>query len=244
VRGVQIQNYSTSEGICGVCKPRERDIVTVVVPTLNEALSIGRVLSEMPREILDEIVVVDSSDDGTAEIAWRFDVRVVREMRRGYGRALQTGIECAMGDVVVYIDGDSTYDPRDIPRVVKPILSGKCDVVLGNRLGGKMYSGAMDLFNRVGNTILSLIFSFVFFRRVNDSQCGLRAMRKRFLVGLSYKDYGMPYVTEQLAKLVKKGARICNVPVTYRPRIGTTKLCKWTDGFKILKVILRERLSK
>jgi glycosyltransferase involved in cell wall biosynthesis len=161
-------------------------------------------------------------------------------MRKGYGRALQTGIENAPGDIVVYMDGDFTYDPSDISQIVEPILSGKCDVVLGNRLNGRMYPGAMSLLNRVGNILLSLIFSLVFLRGVKDTQCGLRAIRKRFLDGLSYRDYGMPYVTEQLIKLVKRGARIGNVPIAYRPRIGETKLCAWTDGFRILKVILRE----
>jgi glycosyltransferase involved in cell wall biosynthesis len=219
--------------------------VTVIVPTLNEASAIGKVLSEMPDELLEEVIVVDSSSDDTPKIAQNFGVKVIRERRRGYGRALQTGIEEANGDVVVYIDGDYTYDPMDIPRVVEPILKGECDVVLGNRLfGGMMHLGAMNFLNRFGNFIISLIFSVVFLRRVNDTQCGLRAIRKRWLEGTSYKNYGMPYVTEQLIKLVKNGARIGNVPVAYRSRIGTTKLCAWTDGFKILKVILRERLSR
>lgn len=241
---VQIQNYDTSKSVSAVCRPLGMDDVTVVVPTLNEALSIGKVLCEMPWNFLGEVIVVDSSNDDTPEIVKRFGAVVIRETHKGYGRALQTGIESAQGDIVVFIDGDYTYDPEDVPRVVKPILDGKCDVVLGNRLNGKMHPGAMDLVNRVGNTILSLIFTIVFFRRVNDSQCGLRAIRKRFLDGLSYEDYGMPYVTEQLAKLAKKGARIGNVPISYRPRIGTTKLCKWTDGFTILKTILKERVFK
>lgn len=217
--------------------------VRVIIPTINEALAIGKVLSAMQSELLDKVIVVDSSDDETPKIAESFGVLVVKENRKGYGRALQTGIEKAQCDVVVFMDGDYTYDPNDIPRIAAPILEGKCDVVLGDRLSGKMYPGAMDLVNRIGNMLLSLIFSALFLRRVKDTQCGLRAIRKRLLEGISYRDYGMPYVTEQLAKLTKKGARIGNVPIAYRPRIGTTKLCKWTDGFRILKVMLREILS-
>jgi glycosyltransferase involved in cell wall biosynthesis len=214
--------------------------ISVVIPTLNEEEAIGKVLNEIPERGIDEVIVVDSSTDGTAKIAESLGAEIVFEHRRGYGRALQSGVEKAKGDVVVYMDGDFTYDPREILQVVQPILTGKCDVVLGNRLNSKMQPGAMDLLNRVGNTLISFIFSFAYSRKVDDTQCGLRAMRKRFLDGLSYKDYGMPYVTEQLIKLVKKGARISNMHVTYRPRIGVTKLCAWTDGFKILKVILRE----
>lgn len=219
--------------------------VSVIVPTLNEEDAIGKVLAEVRMiTAVDEVIVVDSSTDATAKIAESLGAKVIFESRKGYGRALQSGVEKASGDIVVYIDGDYTYDSRDIPQIVKPILSGKYDVVLGNRLNSKMQSGAMNLLNRFGNTLISLIFNLVFFKKVDDTQCGLRAIRKRFLEKLSYRDYGMPYVTEQLIELIKKGARIGNVTVTYRPRIGTTKLCTWTDGLKILKVILENRFGK
>jgi glycosyltransferase involved in cell wall biosynthesis len=218
--------------------------VSVIVPTLNEENAIGKVLAEVQKvDVVDEIIVVDSSTDATAKIAEDFGAKVIFESRKGYGRALQSGMEKASGNIVVYIDGDFTYDSKDIPRIVEPILSGKCDVVLGNRLSTKMQSGAMNLLNRFGNKLISLIFSILFLRKIDDTQCGLRAMRKRFLEDLPYRDYGMPYVTEQLIKLVKEGARIVNIPVVYRPRIGTTKLCGWTDGFKILRVIFRDCFS-
>jgi len=218
--------------------------VTVVIPTLNEVFAIGKVLSEMPYEFLDEIIVVDSSKDDTPKIAKSLGAKVISESLRGYGRALQTGVEKASGDVVVYIDGDYTYNPMDIPRIVEPILKGECDVVLGNRLNRMMTPGAMNFLNMFGNIIISLFFSILFLRRVNDTQCGLRAIRKPFLDGLSYRDYGMTYVTEQLIKIAKKGGRIGNIPVDYRQRIGKTKLRAWTDGLNILKIILKERLSR
>lgn len=217
--------------------------ISVIIPTLNEEEAIEKVLSEFPEEFIDEIIVVDSSTDATAQIAGRLGAKIVFEHRRGYGRALQTGVENAKGDVVVYIDGDYTYDPKDIMLIVDLILKGKYDVVTGNRLNGKMHPGAMDLLNRFGNTLLSLIFSIIFLRRIDDTQCGLRAIRKQFLERVFCDDYGMTYVTEQLIKIIKKGARIGNVPITYRPRVGKTKLCAWTDGFKILKTILSQRFQ-
>lgn len=216
--------------------------ITVVIPTLNEEEAIGTVLVDVPKDVVDEVIIVDSSTDGTAKIAESLGANVIFVSKKGYGWALQTGVEKAKGEVVVYMDGDYTYDPKEIYDLVRPILNGKYDVVLGSRLRGRMFPGSMSFLNRFGNFVLSLIFSIVFFKGVSDTQCGFRAMRKSFLNGLSYVDYGMPYVTEQLAKLIRRGARIGNVPVTYRPRIGTTKLCAWTDGFKILKCILRERL--
>jgi len=217
-------------------------LASVIVPTLNEAEAIEKVLTDVRMvDVVGEVIVVDSSTDATAKIAEDFGAKVIFESRKGYGRALQSGVEKAKGDIVVYIDGDYTYDARDIPRILEPILLGKYDVVLGNRLNKKMQSSAMNLLNRFGNTLISLIFSLVFFKKVDDTQCGLRAIRKRFLEKQSYRNYGMPYVTEQLIKLIRAGAKIANIPVIYRPRIGTTKLCTWTDGFKILKVIFRER---
>lgn len=218
--------------------------VSVIVPTLNEEKAIDKVLSEIPRDVAEEIIVVDSSTDATPKIAENLGAKVVFEWRKGYGQALQSGVEKACGDVVVYIDGDHTYDPEDIRGLIAPIRNDECDVVLGNRLNHKMHPGAMSPWNRFGNAVLSLIFSVCFHTRVSDTQCGLRAFRRQVLKGLSCENLGMPFVTEQLSKLIKNGVRIKVVSVTYRPRIGTTKLCSWLDGFKILSVILRERLSR
>jgi glycosyltransferase involved in cell wall biosynthesis len=217
--------------------------VSVIIPTLNEENAIGKVLNDMPMDYVHEIIVVDSSTDRTAKMAESLGAKVVFEGRRGYGRALQSGVEKSTGDVIVYIDGDYSYDPREILGILRPILHDECDVVLGNRLNGRMHPGSMTLLNRLGNTLISLIFSFAFLRKVNDTQCGFRAVRKRFLESFSYKDYEMAYVTEQLIKLIRKGVRISDVPVTYRPRIGVTKLSMWIDGPKILKVILKGWLN-
>jgi hypothetical protein len=229
----------------GECREDARALkISVIVPTLDEEAAIGQVLTDMPRSVVDELIVVDGSTDATAKIAEGFGAKIVSERRRGYGRALQSGIEKSVGDVLVYIDGDGSYDARDIPRVVEAILNGESDVVLGNRFSRGMQPGAMPLLNRIGNQTLSLVFSVFFAKRVHDSQCGLRAVRKRMLDWNHYNDYGMPYVTEQLIKLVKQHARVRSVAVAYRPRVGITKLSLWTDGFKILKVILRERFRR
>lgn len=218
--------------------------VSVIIPTLNEERAIDKVLEEIPPDCIDEIIVVDSSTDATPKIAESLGAKVVFESRKGYGRALQSGVEKARGDVVVYMDGDFTYDPRDIPLIVEPISSGRCDVVLGNRLSSRMHSGAMDFPNRVGNVLITLLFNILFLSKVNDTQCGLRAVNRRLLEDFYCSDYGMPYVTEQLIKLIREGAKIENIPVAYRRRIGTTKLSAWKDGLKILKIILSHRFSK
>jgi len=220
---------------------RRDHTISLVIPTLNEEKAIGKVLAEIPRGIVDEVVVVDSSTDNTPKIAEEMEVKVIRELRRGYGRALQTGIENAIGDIVIYMDGDYSYNPQEISKMVQPILNGKQDIVLGCRVSRKMLPKSMNFLNKFGNLALSLIFDLFFFKKVKDTQSGFRAVKKVFLKNLTYLDYGMPYVTEQLIKLAKGGARIGEVPITYRPRIGETKLCAWTDGFKILKCMFKER---
>jgi len=218
--------------------------ISVIIPTLNEEKAVGKVLNAMPMDIVDEIIVVDSSTDGTAKVAKSLNAKVVFERRLGYGRALQTGIAHAKGDIVVYMDGDGTYDPKEIVDLVMPTANREYNVILGNRLSRSMLPGAMNRFNRFGNFLLSLIFSVLFLKRIRDTQSGFRAIDQSFLAGLSYHNHGMPFVTEQLIKLMRRGAKVGEVPITYSPRIGQTKLCSWTDGVKILRVIFRERLQE
>lgn len=213
--------------------------VTFIIPTLNERGGIGRVLSRIPIEITKEIIVVDSGNDGTGEIARHNGARVIREDRKGYGRALQTGIDNATGDVIVYVDADVTYDPREVPRLVNPILRDELDVVLGSRFRGNSEPHAMRPLNKIGNVFLSSAFSLVFQTRISDSQCGMRAIRRTLLEDMRCSELGMPYVTEQLIRLVEKGARIGEVPISYRRRVGETKLVPWKDGLRILRSILK-----
>lgn len=218
--------------------------VSFIIPALNERAGIGRVLSQIPREIAKEIIVVDSSNDGTDEIARHNGARVIREDRRGYGRALQTGIENATGDVIVYVDADVTYDPREAPRLVNPILRDELDVVLGSRLRGNLEPHAMNPLNKIGNYLLSLAFNLVFQTRISDSQCGMRAIRRTLLEDVRCEELGMPYVTEQLVRLIEKGARIGEVPISYRRRVGETKLVPWEDGLRIFISILRNLIAE
>jgi glycosyltransferase involved in cell wall biosynthesis len=217
--------------------------VSVIVPTMNEEDSIGKVLSSIPNDLVDEILVIDSSSDRTPEIAGRSRARVLYEPRKGYGRALQTGIENARGEIVVYIDGDSSYDPTDITKVIELIADAKHDVVLGNRFKQQSNHANMPFGNRVGNRILSYFFRILFNTNVSDSQCGLRGFRRLPLLNYEYRNYGMAYVTEQLTKLVKSGQRVGEVPISYRQRVGKSKLHRFRDGCQIVWTMLRESLE-
>ena len=233
----------TTEALSQSGSVRDKPI-SVIIPALDEKVGIGQVISRIPREITKETIVVDSSNDGTGEVARSHGAIVIREDKRGYGRALQTGIRNATGEIVVYIDADMTYDPREIPKLVFPILRDEFDVMLGNRLNGNLDPQAMKPMNRIGNTILSFVFSFISQKRISDSQCGMRAIKRSLLENLDCCEQGMPYVTEQLLKLIAKGARVGEVPVSYSRRVGDTKLVPWKDGLHIFRSILKNLLSE
>lgn len=220
--------------------------VAVVIPTLNEEEAIGVVIDaieEAMREYNYQIVVVDgNSTDRTVEIARLNGVPVLYQREVGYGDALRTGFEYACKElkapITVMMDGDGTYDPKDIPRLVQPLIKTEADLVIGNRFKG-MEKGAMSLTNRVGNRILSWMARKILGIKIHDTQCGLRAFRTEMIEGLDLRARGMPFAIEMLAEARQARAKISEVPVTYRRRIGETKLNPVRDGLRILSVILR-----
>src|SRR6516225_1888627 len=127
--------------------------VSVIIPTRNEAESIGRVLSDLPSDLVTEVLVVDSnSTDGTPEIAARMGARVISETRRGYGRACLTGLEAVSEpDVVVFLDGDYSDRPAELPLLLAPITEGRADITIGSRLAGTRTSGALPWHAAFGN---------------------------------------------------------------------------------------------
>src|SRR5258705_13346481 len=129
--------------------------VSVVIPTHNEAQSIGRVLADLPAELVTEVLVVDSnSTDGTPELARRMGARVIKEPRRGYGRACLTGLANTQNpDVVVFLDGDYSDRPSELPIILAPIVEGRADITLGSRFRGKSIAGALPWHQAFGNRL-------------------------------------------------------------------------------------------
>src|SRR5207249_12220497 len=113
--------------------------VAVIIPTRNEAEAIGRLLADIPAEVVDEVIVVHNhSSDETPAIAARMGARVISEARRGYGRACFTGLACASApDVVVFLDGDYSDRPAELPLLLAPITAGRADITIGSRLAGR-----------------------------------------------------------------------------------------------------------
>ena len=227
---------------------RENDLpkLIVVVPSLNEEESIGLVLDEISEALngLDySVVVVDGrSMDRTCQIANKRGALVINQHSIGYGDALLTGFlyarEKLAAELIAMMDADMTYDPNDIPSMMKPIMSGEADFVIGNRFMG-MEKGAMTAVNSLGNRVLSW-FARLFLRiSVHDTQCGLRVFRAYLVDRMDLTQEGMPFATEMLAEAKFSGARISEVPVRYRSRIGTPKLSPFKDGLMIFGAILR-----
>lgn len=215
--------------------------VSVVIPTLNEERAVGRVVEGLKAALHGcEVLVVDSSDDRTAEEALRSGARVIRQPRPGYGRAIRTGFSQAQGRVLVFMDGDATYNPRDLPRVVKPLAAGLADVCIGTRFHSKPQG--MPLHRYFGNVAVSLAFSILFLRRVRDTQTGLKAVTREALREMELKEDGMTLSTEVLTRACARGLRIWEEPIGYGERLGFSKN-PLENGFRILIFILRERLS-
>ena len=220
--------------------------IAIVIPTLNESEAVGNVLDGV-KDAMDgyeyRMLVVDGhSIDGTDKIARKEGAEVIYQRGRGYGDALKTGFFHARkmldAGVIVMMDADLSYDPKDIPGLVAPILKDEADLVVGNRFAG-MQKGAMRLTNRVGNRLLSWIARFTFRLNIHDTQCGIRAFRSELLDRMNIVTEGMPFATEMLAEAKRADARIRETPVSYRPRVGKAKLSPIKDGLRILGTTMR-----
>jgi glycosyltransferase involved in cell wall biosynthesis len=205
--------------------------VSVIIPTRNEASAIGRVLADIPADLVTEVIVVDSnSTDGTPAIASKMGARVVTESRRGYGRACLTGIDSAdTPDILVFLDGDYSDRPAELPLLLAPILEGRADIALGSRLGKQRNRGAMPWHAAFGNWLAASLINPLY--GVNISDLGpFRAARAHVLHELALKEDTYGWAVEIILKGALHGFRIVEVPVSYFPRIGQSKISGTVKG--------------
>jgi len=212
-------------------------LLSVVIPTMNERDAISDVITTT-RKALDgysyEIIVVDKSSDDTATIAAQSGAKVIHQTHRGgVGAAFRDGFSHARGKIIVTLDGDGSYDPTDIPRVVEPILSGMADFVNGNRLTEGREKGSITTLNLIGNRALTWIGNICFRSDVEDSQSGMKATRRDLLERMSLFEAGFPTISELIGEAVRARGRIIEVPITYSVRKGSTKLSPGIDGVRI-----------
>ncbi len=199
--------------------------VSIVIPTHNEAQGIRRVLADLPADLVTEVLVVDSnSTDGTLEIAESMGARVLREPRRGYGRACLTGLAAATEpDIVVFLDGDYSDRPDELPLLLAPITEGRADITLGSRLGKHNVAGALPSHQIFGNRLAVTLIRLLY--RVKLTDLGpFRAARADVLRQLALQEDTYGWAVEMILKGALAGFRIVEVPVSYYPRIGKSKI--------------------
>ena len=223
--------------------------VSVIIPTHNEAQAIGRVLADLPSDLTTEVIVVDRhSNDGTPELAARMGARVVQEPRRGYGRACLTGLaEANSPDVVVFLDGDYSDRPSELPILLAPIAEGHADITLGSRLQKPRVAGALPWHQVFGKRLAAGLIRLLYSRRygLEISDLGpFRAGRADVLRALALEETTYGWAVEMILKGALAGFRVVEVPVSYYPRIGKSKISgtlKGTvgAGWLILSLIVR-----
>jgi glycosyltransferase involved in cell wall biosynthesis len=199
--------------------------VSVIIPTHNEAQAIGRVLADLPSNLVTEVIVVDSnSTDGTSDLARRMGAQVIEEPRRGYGRACLTGLANTKNpDVVVFLDGDYSDRPSELPILLAPIIEGRADITLGSRLSGKSNSGALPWHQSLGNRLAAGLIRLLYGAQVSDLG-PFRAGRADVLRDLALEEATYGWAVEMILKGAIAGFRIVEVPVSYYPRIGKSKI--------------------
>lgn len=228
----------------------------VIIPAFNEARAIGLVVGDIPKGLVDEIVVVDNaSSDETAPNARRAGATVLREDRKGYGWACLRGIDHARdqgADVIVFLDGDYSDHPEEMPRLVQPIQEDRAEFVVGSRVIGEREAGSMLPQALLGNRLACFLMGAIW--RVPYTDLGpFRAIRLEALERLEMEDKTFGWTVEMQIKAATRGLRIREVPVSYRRRVGVSKVTGTVSGtvkasakilWTIAKYAVTERRSR
>jgi glycosyltransferase involved in cell wall biosynthesis len=221
------------------CEPS----VSVVIPTLNEARNLGRVLEQVPEWVTEVLVVDGLSEDGTLDVARsvRHDVRTIEVMQPGKGFAMRAGFEAANGDIIVALDGDGSMDPGELPAFVGALMSG-ADVALGSRFAVGGGTSDMELHRKFGNHVLRGVVDAAFGSRYTDLCYGYIAFWRDVLPALDAPHEGFEVETLLHIRARQKRLRVTEVPSFESRRMsGVSNLRTFHDGAIVLKAILRER---
>jgi glycosyltransferase involved in cell wall biosynthesis len=223
--------------------------IYVIIPAYNEEKSIGKVLNDIPKNLVTEIIVVNNnSTDATAENAKISGATVLFEAKQGYGAACLKGIEYLKNnnqvpDVVVFMDGDYSDYPEELPAIISPILENKVDMVIGSRALGVKENGSMTIPQIFGNWLATKLLHV--FYKVRFTDLGpFRAIRWESLLALQMVDKTYGWTVEMQLKAAKQNLRCIEIPVKYRVRIGVSKVSGTVKGtilagYKIITTIFK-----
>lgn len=222
--------------------------IAVIIPALNEEAALPHVLRALPTHLVEEVVVVDNgSSDLTAEVARASGATVVSEPRRGYGWACLAGIEhlkTSRPDIIVFLDGDYSDYPEELPLLVRPIVEEGYDLVIGSRTMGEQAGRALLPQARFGNAVATVLIRVLYGFPYSDLG-PFRAIRFSSLLSLGMVDRTYGWTVEMQIKAIRQGLRITEVPVRYRRRVGGTSKVTGTvkgtlgAGYKILWTVFR-----
>jgi len=206
--------------------------ISIIIPALNEEESIGRVLNDIPGEIVEEVIVVDNgSSDNTVTVSKGLGANVILEPLKGYGAACLKGISILKQDtdIVVFLDADYSDYPQDLHTVVKPIRNDNADMVIGSRMSGEREKGALLPQAIFGNKLATFLIRLFWGFKYTDLG-PFRAIKYRDLLALNMTDKNFGWTVEMQIKALKKRLRIVEVPVRYRKRIGKSKITGTFSG--------------
>ncbi len=216
--------------------------LSVVIPCYNEEDGVREVIGRMP-SVVDEIVVVDNNcTDRTAEVARSLGAVVVSVKTPGYGAAYKGGLKAATGDIIITLDGDGTYPPEDIPRLVDTLVEKRWDFLSASRFP-LVDPRAMGMTNRLGNWVLTAAAMILFFKPIRDSQSGMWVFKRSLLEKLKLTSDGMPFSQEIKLEALLRGFKFGEAHIPYGARIGEVKLQKWRDGWLNLSFLVTKRFG-
>lgn len=224
--------------------------ITVVIPCYNEEKGLGQVIKDIPKKKLGElgynvevIVVDNNSSDDTHMVAVNNGAKVIFEGKQGKGNAMKTGFRNVSKDTdyVVMFDGDDTYKAYEIPRMIEPLESGFCDVIIGSRLEGKQNGNSMSVSHKLANWFFTFMTRHFYGANVTDTCTGFFAWKREVIDNLNghIKSPGFAIEAEMITKMAKMGYKIYSVPITYDKREGDSKLSPISDGLKITKMLIQ-----
>jgi glycosyltransferase involved in cell wall biosynthesis len=224
--------------------------VSVIIPALNEQDSIGLVIGDIPKHLVDEIIVADNgSTDRTAEVAHNAGARLVSEHRRGYGAACLKGIASARNpDIIVFMDGDYSDYPEEMAQIIAPILKGEADMVIGSRIMGTRSEKVLPPHSYWGNRLTTWLINALYHQRFTDLG-PFRAITYDGLKKLAMRDTNYGWTVEMQVKAVTNGLKVVEIPVSYRKRIGKSKVSgtiagSLKAGIKMLYTVFSLRSPK
>jgi glycosyltransferase involved in cell wall biosynthesis len=232
-------------------------LISIIMPCLNEEKSIGNCIEKAVKVVKQnklnaEIIIIDNnSTDKSYQIIKNkikqhsknkqknlANIKVFKQQKRGYGSAYLKGFEKVKGKYIIMIDSDETYDFEQIPNFIKE-LEKNYDFVIGNRFKGKMEKNSMPFSHKYfGNPILSGILRLFFKTRIQDSHCGMRAIKKSSLNKLNLQTTGMEFASEMVIKSIKNKLKIKQIPINYYKRKGKSKLKSFSDAWRHLRFML------